>query len=68
MNPSLRIYKSEHLWLIVRKINFTKRHHDDATLNAVEVAQFELPARELRVPVNSIQQLVYWHHGKFRDE
>ncbi len=61
MNPPIPIRQSEHSWVILGKIHFRKPNQDDPFLNAVKIAEVEVPARKLFVPANAVQQFVNGH-------
>src|SRR5438128_2571014 len=58
MQTALGISESECLRIVVREFQLLKSDDDDPIFHAVEVTQFKIPASELSVPSDSVQEFV----------
>ena len=62
MDPPLKIREMKGLWGLVGKDYFLELHHDDSILIPVVVSQLKIPFGELRIPSNTVEELVNWDH------
>src|SRR5437899_5138004 len=63
MQTALGISESECLRIVVREFQLLKSDDDDPIFHAVEVTQFKIPASELSVPSDSVQEFVNGNHN-----
>ena len=63
MSPAFRIHKSERRRVVLKKLYFPEWDDNDPVFHAVEVTQFKIPATEVSIPSDSIQQFANGNHN-----
>lgn len=66
MTLALSVYEPERLPVVLWKIQFPKRNDYDPALDAVKVAQLEVPMAKFGVPADAVQQFVNGGHDEDR--